>query len=76
LPTRKRQNNKVSNCAKIGLINGLDVIPMTVPLEELFRITYANNIPSDWASPEQRCRAAIKAVGAVWSGDYFPQIGG
>jgi hypothetical protein len=47
-----------------------------VPLEELFRITYANNIPSNWASPEQRCRAAIKAVGAVWSGDYFPQIGG
>ena len=32
-------------------------------LRELFRITHANNIPSDWASPDQRCRAAIKAVG-------------
>ena len=32
-------------------------------LRQLFRITHANNIPSDWASPDQRCRAAIKAVG-------------
>jgi hypothetical protein len=32
-------------------------------LRELFRITHANNIPSNWASPDQRCRAAIKAMG-------------
>jgi hypothetical protein len=32
-------------------------------LRELFRITHANNIPSEWASPDQRCRAAIKAIG-------------
>jgi hypothetical protein len=32
-------------------------------LRELFRITHANNIPSDWASPDRRCRAAIKAMG-------------
>jgi hypothetical protein len=32
-------------------------------LRELFRITHANSIPSDWASPDQRCRAAIKAMG-------------
>jgi hypothetical protein len=32
-------------------------------LRQLFRITHANNIPSAWASPEQRCRAAIKAMG-------------
>jgi hypothetical protein len=32
-------------------------------LRELFRITHANNIPSDWASPDQRCRAAIRAMG-------------
>jgi hypothetical protein len=32
-------------------------------LRELFRITRSKNIPSDWASPDQRCRAAIKAVG-------------
>jgi len=32
-------------------------------LRELFRITHANNIPSEWASPDQRCRAAIKAMG-------------
>jgi hypothetical protein len=32
-------------------------------LRQLFRITHANNILSDWASPDQRCRAAIKAVG-------------
>ena len=31
--------------------------------KELSKITHANNIPSDWASPEQRCRAAIKAMG-------------
>ena len=32
-------------------------------LRQLFRITHANNIPSNWASPDQRCRAAIKAMG-------------
>ena len=31
--------------------------------KELSRITRAKNIPSEWASPDQRCRAAIKAVG-------------
>jgi hypothetical protein len=31
--------------------------------KELAKITHAKDIPSDWASPEQRCRAAIKAVG-------------
>jgi hypothetical protein len=31
--------------------------------KELSKITHAKDIPSDWASPEQRCRAAIKAVG-------------
>jgi hypothetical protein len=31
--------------------------------KELSEITHSNNIPSDWASPDQRCRAAIKAVG-------------
>jgi len=32
-------------------------------LRELFRITRSKNIPSDSASPDQRCRAAIRAVG-------------
>ena len=32
-------------------------------LRQLFRITHANNIPSNWASPDQRCWAAIKAMG-------------
>ena len=27
------------------------------------KIAHSENIPSDWASPDQRCRAAIKAVG-------------
>ena len=31
--------------------------------KELSKITQAKNIPSEWASPEQRCRAAIKAMG-------------
>jgi hypothetical protein len=31
--------------------------------KELAKITHAKDIPSDWASPDQRCRAAIKAVG-------------
>ena len=31
--------------------------------KELSRITRSKNLPSDWASPDQRCRAAIKAVG-------------
>ena len=30
---------------------------------ELFKITQATNIPSEWASPDQRCRAAINALG-------------
>ena len=30
--------------------------------KELAKITRAADIPSDWASPDQRCRAAIKAV--------------
>jgi hypothetical protein len=31
--------------------------------KELSRIATAKKIPVDWASPDQRCRAAIKAVG-------------
>ena len=31
--------------------------------KELSRLTHFTKIPSDWASPEQRCRAAIKTVG-------------
>jgi hypothetical protein len=31
--------------------------------KELAKSTRRNNIPSDWASPDQRCRAAIKAMG-------------
>jgi hypothetical protein len=31
--------------------------------KELAKITRSNNMPSEWASPDQRCRAAIKAVG-------------
>ena len=30
---------------------------------ELSKITHAKNIPSEWAPPDQRCRAAIKAMG-------------
>jgi hypothetical protein len=31
--------------------------------KEFSKLTRSENIPSDWASPDQRCRAAIKAVG-------------
>jgi len=31
--------------------------------KELSKITHAKNVPSEWATPEQRCRAAMKAVG-------------
>jgi hypothetical protein len=31
--------------------------------KELSKITRSKKIPSDWASPDQRCRAAIKALG-------------
>ena len=31
--------------------------------KELPKLTRSENIPSDWATPDQRCRAAIKAVG-------------
>jgi hypothetical protein len=31
--------------------------------KELAKTTRSKNIPSDWASPDQRCRAAIKAMG-------------
>jgi hypothetical protein len=41
--------------------------------KELSKITQATNIPSDWASPDQRCRAAIQANGTVWPGHSFEQ---
>jgi hypothetical protein len=31
--------------------------------KELAKISHAQKLPSGWASPDQRCRAAIKAVG-------------
>ena len=31
--------------------------------QELSKITGSKKIPLDWATPDQRCRAAIKAVG-------------
>lgn len=31
--------------------------------KELSKITRAKNVPFEWAKPDQRCRAAIKAVG-------------
>src|SRR5262245_21963786 len=31
--------------------------------KELSRITTAKQIPPEWATPDQRCRAAIKAAG-------------
>ena len=32
-------------------------------LNELSKITRGKNLPTDWATPEQRARAALKAVG-------------
>jgi hypothetical protein len=32
-------------------------------LSNLSRITKAQNLPSEWATPEQRIRAALKALG-------------
>jgi hypothetical protein len=37
--------------------------------KELSKITHSKNLPSDWASPDQRCRAAIKALG--WYGQVI-----
>ena len=31
--------------------------------QELFKITHSKKIPLDWATPDQCCRAAIRAVG-------------
>ncbi len=41
--------------------------------KELSKLTRSKNIPSDWASPDQRCRAAIKAVGRY--GEVIPLSG-
>ena len=41
--------------------------------KELSKITRSKNIPSDWASPDQRCRAAIKAMGQYGQGHSFEQ---
>jgi hypothetical protein len=30
---------------------------------ELSRITRSKNLPQEWATPEQRCRAALRAIG-------------
>jgi len=32
-------------------------------IKELSRVTKAKNLPSEWATPEQRSRAALKALG-------------
>jgi hypothetical protein len=31
--------------------------------KELSKTAHTKNVPSEWATPDQRCRAAIKAVG-------------
>ena len=41
--------------------------------KELSKIAHSENFPSDWASPDQRCRAAIKAVGQY--GQVIPLSG-
>ena len=41
--------------------------------KELAKITRPQNVPSDWATPDQRCRAAIKAMGQ--HGQVIPLIG-
>jgi hypothetical protein len=41
---------------------------------ELSKLTRSENIPSDWASPEQRCRAAIKACWSVRPDHLSTQI--
>jgi hypothetical protein len=41
--------------------------------KELSKVTRSKHIPSDWASPEQRCRAAIKAMGQY--GQVIPLSG-
>ena len=33
--------------------------------KELVKITAAKNLPAEWASPEQRCQAALKVIGAT-----------
>src|SRR5437870_1999034 len=30
--------------------------------KELSNLTHPKNVPSEWASPDQRCRAAIKTI--------------
>jgi hypothetical protein len=32
-------------------------------IKELSRITKSKNLPADWATPEQRCQAALKVNG-------------
>jgi hypothetical protein len=39
---------------QLGLLNGYN--------RELSKMTHAKSIPAEWATPEQRCRAAIKTV--------------
>ena len=43
---------------------------------ELSKITSSKKLPSDWASPDQRCRAAIRAVGQYGKVIPLKQIGG
>jgi hypothetical protein len=33
--------------------------------KDLSKITHTKNIPEEWAAPDQRCRAAIEAMGRV-----------
>jgi hypothetical protein len=36
----------------------------------LSKITHSKSIPSEWASPDQRCRAAIKAMAKIFYVHY------
>ena len=38
-------------------------------VKELSKLTKEKNLPSDWATPEQRSRAAIKVLGKSKSAD-------
>jgi hypothetical protein len=44
--------------------------------KELSKITRSKNIPSEWASPDQRCRAAIKAMGGYGRVIPLRKLGG
>jgi hypothetical protein len=57
---RRYSTDALESAAVEARMRELGILPKY--LSELKKIAHANGIPADWASPDQRCRAALRSV--------------